>query len=367
MEEEEETKEEGEDNEDDKDNRDLVDDNTSQTLTTEEIKKLQEEGISGNKLIEKLCENSKTFDKKTKYSKEKYIKKKQLKYITRIMVIKCTSMSITHQLFLKNPLKINNLRPDALGRMLSLCSTIPESNILIIEDCMGIIAGSICERTGGLVNIYCLYDKDSPCYDGIRRFNFNNEMKKAFKYVALKFLMSKNSIIYNYYFIVYLVDEFIPKVSTDRVLTEENKQKIKERDDSKREFYTNVLTQLNNGFDTVLICVESDPVPIAELLLEFLLPSKRFIIYSHFIENLTTIYGALHNGGCFINLELYESFYRNIQVLPQRTHPEMLMDNRSGYILTGIKIVPNETMTKRKIDKVDDVENEESVKKSKTE
>lgn len=168
---------------------------------------------------------------------------------------------------------------------------------------------------------------------------------------------------------LYLVDEFIPKISTDRVLTEENKQKIKERDDSKREFYTNVLTQLNNGFDTVLICVESDPVPIAELLLEFLLPSKRFIIYSHFIENLTTIYGALHNGGCFINLELYESFYRNIQVLPQRTHPEMLMDNRSGYILTGIKIVPNETMTKRKIDKVDDVENEneESVKKSKTE
>lgn len=202
---------EEEDNDEEKeenaDNRDLVDDNTSQTLTTEQIKKLQEEGISGNKLIEKLCENSKTFDKKTKFSKEKYIKKKQLKYITRIMVVKCTSMSVCHQLFLKNPLKINNLRPDALGRILSLCSTIPESNILIMEDSMGIIAGSICERTGGMVNIYCLYDKENPCYDGIRRFNFSNEMKKAFKYVPLKFLISKNSIFFLFYhiFLIYFI------------------------------------------------------------------------------------------------------------------------------------------------------------------
>lgn len=167
---------------------------------------------------------------------------------------------------------------------------------------------------------------------------------------------------------MFIVEEFIPKVSTDRVLTEENKQKIKERDESKRAFYSNVLTLMNNNsFDTVLICVESDPIPIAELLLEFLSPSKRFIIYSHFIENLTKIYGALHNGGCFINLELYESFYRNIQVLPQRTHPEMLMDNRSGYILTGIKVIPNETMTKRKIEKIEDENEEESNKKAKTE
>lgn len=167
---------------------------------------------------------------------------------------------------------------------------------------------------------------------------------------------------------MFIVEEFIPKVSTDRVLTEENKQKIKERDESKRVFYSNVLTLMNNNsFDTVLICVESDPIPIAELLLEFLSPSKRFIIYSHFIENLTKIYGALHNGGCFINLELYESFYRNIQVLPQRTHPEMLMDNRSGYILTGIKVIPNETMTKRKIEKIEDENEEESNKKAKTE
>lgn len=39
-------------------------------------------------------------------------------------------------------------------------------------------------------------------------------------------------------------------------------------------------------------------------------------------------------------LELGETWMREYQVLPQRTHPTMRMNAASGYILSGIKVDP---------------------------
>lgn len=61
------------------DNREIYDTNKAQKLDTAEIAKIKGEGGCIDTLIEKLKENSETFNKKTVFAQEKYIKKKKRK------------------------------------------------------------------------------------------------------------------------------------------------------------------------------------------------------------------------------------------------------------------------------------------------
>merc|ERR1740129_1540587 len=69
------------------DNRDLVD-KDNQKLSREEIDKMREDGVDGVEIMEKLIENSETFQAKTKFSQEKFLKKKAKKYHQYILIRK---------------------------------------------------------------------------------------------------------------------------------------------------------------------------------------------------------------------------------------------------------------------------------------
>merc|ERR1711902_426913 len=58
------------------DNRDLKDEMDSQKLSKQEIIDMREEGMAGRQIVEKLIENSETFQQKTKFSQAKFLKKK---------------------------------------------------------------------------------------------------------------------------------------------------------------------------------------------------------------------------------------------------------------------------------------------------
>ncbi|KAH9375024.1 hypothetical protein HPB48_003814 [Haemaphysalis longicornis] len=62
------------------DNRNLVDNNSSQRLTREDIETFKADGTSGETIVRTLVENSATFRDKTEYSQRKYLHKKQKKY-----------------------------------------------------------------------------------------------------------------------------------------------------------------------------------------------------------------------------------------------------------------------------------------------
>lgn len=46
----------------------------------------------------------------------------------------------------------------------------------------------------------------------------------------------------------------------------------------------------------------------------------------------------LHSRGLLGELELHETWTREYQVLPSRTHPTMMTHGASGYLLTGTKV-----------------------------
>ena len=58
------------------DNRELVDSNTAQKLSIEDIQQMQGDGKSGAEIIKALTESSDTYAGKTEFSKQKYLRRK---------------------------------------------------------------------------------------------------------------------------------------------------------------------------------------------------------------------------------------------------------------------------------------------------
>ena len=74
------------------------------------------------------------------------------------------------------------------------------------------------------------------------------------------------------------------------------------------------------------------------------MPSSNF----EFLEPLLECFRELQDKKLAINLRLSDTWMREYQVLPGRTHPNMHMSQNGGFILTGIKLCP--TFGKNELD-----------------
>lgn len=92
--------------EDENDNREIYDTNKAQKLGAEDISKLKSEGAPIENLIEKLKENSETFNKKTVFAQEKYIKKKKNKHMFYFCIKKVTLEALVQAHYDDGPMKI---------------------------------------------------------------------------------------------------------------------------------------------------------------------------------------------------------------------------------------------------------------------
>jgi tRNA (adenine-N(1)-)-methyltransferase non-catalytic subunit len=97
-------------------NKDLLDDNTAQKLSKEEIDEMKKTGKSGEEIIRALVDNSDTFKTKTVFSQEKYLKKKQKKYGLPIHFFGLTVRGLQASSFHSSALSVGG-QPRALLRV----------------------------------------------------------------------------------------------------------------------------------------------------------------------------------------------------------------------------------------------------------
>ncbi|XP_076179897.1 tRNA methyltransferase 6 non-catalytic subunit [Ptiloglossa arizonensis] len=83
------------------------------------------------------------------------------------------------------------------------------------------------------------------------------------------------------------------------------------------------------------IVAKEHPLNIVTALLSFLGASRPFVIYHVYREPLQETYMMLKQRQNVINLKLFSNFLRSYQVLPDRTHPDILTSDTGGYLLTG--------------------------------
>lgn len=94
---------------------------------------------------------------------------------------------------------------------------------------------------------------------------------------------------------------------------------------------------LEKKVDSLIVTSKEYPVTIVTELLSFLNNNRNLVVFNLLREPLQDLYFYLKSRTDIINIRLMNSFVRNYQVLPGRTHPEVNMTS-GGYILAATKV-----------------------------
>lgn len=344
-----------------RDNRFTIDDNTSQGLRQESIKQLQQSGAHGSEIVQQIIANSSTFTTKTGYSQHKYITRKQQKYQPRCRIVRSNAATLTQAMFVREPRKIMNLRPDTLGQILSYANLAAGCRVLCWETNMGIITGSIAERLRGYGSVFSVYSGQQPPFGPIlERFNLTFREYASIRYVHAGDLLNDGD------------KEQGSMEETD--LEQQDREKLKwpcELQDHTRNYLENEMSTKkeqvdflarrqarfarkvtrttpleglallhSQKVDSLIVVVKYDPTETLLSIWKQLTPSAPFVVFCEFIEPLTKCFLELQRRDLAINLRLSDTWAREYQVLPNRTHPNMSMSQSGGFLLSGTKLDP---------------------------
>ncbi|XP_048204784.1 tRNA (adenine(58)-N(1))-methyltransferase non-catalytic subunit TRM6 isoform X2 [Perognathus longimembris pacificus] len=366
------------------DNRNIIDDGKSQKLTQDDIKALKDQGIKGEEIVQQLIENSTTFRDKTEFAQDKYIKKKKKKYEAIITILKPSTRILSIMYYAREPGKINHMRYDTLAQMLTLGNIRAGNKMIVMETCSGLVLGAIMERMGGFGSIIQLYPGDGPVRVATACFGF----PKSFFSGLYEFPLNKVDSLLNGTFSA----EMLSSEPKDSASLEESNGAVEEKQSSeqdngdnmaeapesnlpeeqevmeivsqdtqhkepkeregkkdyekqrrqeeqrKRHLEAAALLRERNA-DGLIVASRFHPTPLLLSLLDFVAPSRPFVVYCQYKEPLLECYTKLRERGGVINLRLSETWLRNYQVLPDRSHPKLLMSGGGGYLLSGFTVV----------------------------
>jgi len=331
------------------DNRDIVDSTgtqSSQNLSKAQIEEMIETGVSGKNIVEKLIENSDTFQNKTKFSQAKYMKKKAKKYHQYVMIRKPTIRLLMDILYKMDPIKIMNLRIDSLSQILNMVNVQSGGRYMVYETgAQGLVVAAMLERIGDVGELVHVYQTGQPQSNALNSMGLQNSQNiKTLNIQHLRSLEQGKDIL------EYQNKDQDPELSEKDSSEEPSAKKVKlENGDSAENGTTKPAARMSlrersveafnsaksKKLDGLVIVCKQHPGNIVLYLSKYIAPSRPFAIYSAYKEPLMDAYVQLKDAGVAIMVNLSETWLRNHQVLPQRTHPTVLMSGGGGYLLTG--------------------------------
>lgn len=96
---------------------------------------------------------------------------------------------------------------------------------------------------------------------------------------------------------------------------------------------------LLTGADCILIAGSNAPTQLLLAALRFMRPGGCFAVFCENAEPLADALRRLRTLSLAANVRMCETWCREYQVLPKRTHPLMSMHGASGFLLTGNAVV----------------------------
>jgi len=332
------------------DNRDLVDNESSQKLSKQEIVKMREDGVDGKEIVEKLIENSETFQNKTKFSQAKFLKKKAKKYHQYILVRKPSIRLLMEIHYKADPMKLMNLRIDSLAQILNGTNVHSGGKYLVYETgAQGIVVASVLERVGEKGKVVHIYQTGQPQTNCLSAMNFPQKVLDNLKVINIQHLRSLEQgqdILVNHF-----------PLNTSKTGSNEDSAEPPKKKPHMENGHENGKTEekplrmslreqsvethkflRKDLFDGLIIVCKQHPSALLTYLSKFVAPSRPFAVFSPYKEPLLDAYMTVKESGCAINCILSESWLRYHQVLPERTHPTVNMSGGGGYTLTGIFI-----------------------------
>lgn len=323
------------------DNRDLNQAENSQKLSRDDIEVMRDEGKSGEQILGKLIENSETFQNKTKFSQAKFLKKKAKKYHHFIMIRKPSIRLLMQIHYTANPMNLMNLRLDSLAQLLNSTNIHHGGRFLVYETgAQGVVVAATLERVGAKGKVVHIYQTGQPQTSCLSAMNFSDEVLNSLHTINIQHLRSQEQgkdILVNHH-----APNGEPpkkKLCVESSETETPATNLPVRM-TLRERSVAAFEEISSGhMDGLIIVCKQHPTALLLHLLKYLSPSRPFAVFSPYKEPLMDAYMAVKEGGLAILCNVSETWLSYQQVLPGRTHPEMLMSGGGGYLLTGTFVV----------------------------
>ncbi|PZC87005.1 hypothetical protein B5X24_HaOG201241 [Helicoverpa armigera] len=342
------------------DNRNIVDDGRSQKLTAADIETLKSDKNKASDIVETLISNSNTFHNKTEFSQDKYLRKKERKYFEYFQVLKPNLRIISEIMYKLEPNKIQNLRCDTLSQIITLVNIHCEGNHLLYDSgSNGLLAAALLSAIGANTNgrLIHMHPGNMSQKQALLAMNFPEEqMNRCISvnvYSALRqFYQGCDTNTTSQVQDENSAEQNSLKRKNDDNSEECQAKKIKESDEEDK---TDVNTEqprenkkpkwhfdniaasdiLHKKMDSLVIACKEDPQNIFNELVAFVKPGRPFVIYYNVAEPLQQLFMTLKTQSNVAALKLTCNWMRNYQVLPDRTHPDVLMNASSGFLLTG--------------------------------
>ncbi|RKP40422.1 Gcd10p-domain-containing protein [Dimargaris cristalligena] len=292
-------------------NREIFDNPAAQQLSHEEIEQLKKSSLAGDvtheELIGKVVENNLSFEQKTEFSKAKYIERKKKKFGKKFTVVEPTLHNVCNLYFSKNPMKIRDLRVDTLSQVVTSANLNAYSKILVVDDTQGLVLSAALSRISPLGNVIAVHESDSVSYDVLKHMNFPESIMERLHLISWS------------------------RVSRDcaELVSYERRVKAYRRTKATQELLW------GGNLDGIIIASHYDPVSILDELVPYIGGSRPIVVYSPDKETLLAAAAQLKVKPDYLNPQITESWMREYQVLPGRTHPTMTMSAGGGYLLTA--------------------------------
>lgn len=318
------------------DNRSLHDSDKNQKLSEREISRMKRAGVSGAALVQTVVANSSTFSGKTQFSQEKYLKRKRAKFDVRVRVERPTAFTLCETYFQRSPDKTLHMRWDSLAYLLAYAGVVPGRHVLVAENCIGLVTGTVADRLRGHGRVVNLFGGNTP--PGIELIRMLNLSESA-----------SDSLIHTP---IGILDELdvVEKADDERmrytVRDEVEEDAVKHPTSAKRAEAISrrprkglVKQWFKDGFDCLVVAVRHNTVELFDKLVPYLAPSGSFAVYCAYFQEAAELQRALQLSKLAIRIELMEGGLVQHQMLPGRSHPMMTDSATGGYVVSGIRIV----------------------------
>ena len=338
------------------DNRRLVDSTDNQKLSAEAIAELRSSGASGQEIIAALVANSESWESKTAFSQQKWLARKEQKYAPRVRVVRCDAESVCESYFFKHRDRVNNLRFDSLAQILAFGNVYAGVQATVFDTCSGVVLAAVAERLGGHGRILAPYAGTHPSMDACKQMNFSPDVERAIiSFHTSEFGKLEATAGEEW------PDESPEAVSarTQAVIDDIGPQLAKKLDSFKTPKERDAFVEKRNArlcrqgakpqpatirhwlrgkSDSLIISTHFHPTAVLLQLWPTLAPAAPFVVFCEYVEPLVQCFRELQKRQIACKLQLGNTWTREFQVLPGRTHPAMNMTSCSGFILTGVKV-----------------------------
>ena len=242
------------------------------------------------------------------------------------------------------------LRVDALAQILSLANVCHNSRVLIYERTNGFVCASVLDRMSGEGRVvHALREKQTPNlvmaevmglpsikerWQAVRISDFNPQTARVCRNSNCP-TADGDGAIAAAAGVVAGEDEgaaAIPPENLEKLAADAAASRI--RMELRPHEVKAMLAA--HAIDSLIVVDDEDPAAACAELFPHVRLSGAVCVYSPYLSQLLPIHARLRDD--VVGSKIQETWFREMQVLPNRTHPQVNMSHTGGYLFSAIKV-----------------------------